>query len=89
MKPPKVTVRSAFVTSEGKFKCAGTLSELPMNPWAEPEFPVLRVNLNGRWETVQIIECHPSYGWTAEALDALEHTRGIAPKVELRRNGVE
>lgn len=85
--PPTVDCTSAFITSDGKFKCAGALGALPWNPHAGAEWPIFRVNLNGVWREVKMLDASEVYGWVAEGVDSIEAARQISPKVELRKQG--
>ena len=83
---PKVRAASAFYDREGKLKVTGPLSALPFNPHPYDGCPHFRVQFNGDWIEVQLLDASDTYGFVAVGVDAwdapsIDHT----PKVELRR----
>jgi hypothetical protein len=85
-RPPKVKASSAFLDTQGKFKCAGPLSALPFNPHPYDRCPPFRVSFNHHWHTVELTGgVADTYGWVAQGTPPWDDpSLDATPRVELR-----
>lgn len=80
---PKVKMNhGAFVGD--RFQCSGPYGALPFNPFSHPQWPPFRVEFNGEWIPVQVIEYSEDWGWKAVSVEAVQRDADITPRVEVR-----
>ena len=82
----KVKVASAFYDREGRVKVTGPLSALPFNPHPYDRCPRFKVQFNGKWIEVELLDACDTYGFLAQSSPKWNDPFSDAtPKVEIRR----